>query len=138
MNQILSLSSKDCLFIRYFLFLCRCCRSAASFNKLLATPSMEGPSIFSLVDANNGEVKFAQRHLALVPASVLKLVTSATALEILEATTFLQPHCTIREGLIKIAACLDGDIIISGGEINVGFGGSPNIMEICWTSKQQA
>jgi D-alanyl-D-alanine carboxypeptidase/D-alanyl-D-alanine-endopeptidase (penicillin-binding protein 4) len=89
----------------------------ASFNKLLATPSMEGASLsFSLVDANSGEVKFTHNeYLALVPASVLKLVTSATALEILGGEHIFATSLYYSGRLDKNSGMLDGDIIISGG-----------------------
>ncbi len=88
-----------------------------SFNKLLSTQSMESASVsFSLVDANSGEVKYLyNEHITLVPASVLKLVTSAVALEILGGDHIFSTSLYYSGRLDKNSGVLDGDIIISGG-----------------------
>ncbi len=89
----------------------------ASFEKLLSDPSMESASVsFCVVDANKGDILFQyDENAPLIPASVLKLITSATALDILGGEHTFTTALYYSGELDRRSGELQGDIIIMGG-----------------------
>jgi D-alanyl-D-alanine carboxypeptidase/D-alanyl-D-alanine-endopeptidase (penicillin-binding protein 4) len=78
------------------------------------TPQLAGAAIgFCLINAKGETVLAEDAHTAFIPASSLKTLTTATALEILgpdfRFTTELKSTSPIKGGVIQ------GDLVISGG-----------------------
>lgn len=87
-----------------------------AFRRLLADSSMIHASVsFCIIDSDSGKTIFEYNPVkSLVPASVMKLITSSAALEL------LGPDHTFNTvigytGTKKRSGRLDGDIIIKGG-----------------------
>ncbi len=89
---------------------------SAEFESFLADSVMTTATVSFLVsDAETGEVVFSHnKTTSLIPASTMKLVTSAAALELL-GPTYTFKTTVGYTGTVSRAGRLDGDIIISGG-----------------------
>lgn len=88
-----------------------------SFNEFLADSVMEHASVsFCIIDAESGKSIFANcEEKCLIPGSILKLVSSAAALEILGPDHKFQTSLGYTGNLMKHSGILKGDIIITGG-----------------------
>ena len=86
-----------------------------SFNKFLADSKMKyaSASIF-VADAETGDSIFANKQIHLVPASVMKLVTSAAALELLGPEMQFETLIETTGELDSVAGILNGNLIIRG------------------------
>ncbi|MCU0408359.1 MAG: D-alanyl-D-alanine carboxypeptidase/D-alanyl-D-alanine-endopeptidase, partial [Bacteroidales bacterium] len=88
-----------------------------SINKLLNDSSMLNGSIsFCAINAVSGEVLFESGSAkSLIPASILKLVTTAAALELLGPDYRFRTSIGYSGRLTRNSGRLTGDIVISGG-----------------------
>ncbi|MBI5009378.1 MAG: D-alanyl-D-alanine carboxypeptidase, partial [Bacteroidia bacterium] len=87
-----------------------------AFESFLADSVMTTATVSFLVsDAESGDVVFSHnKSTSLIPASTMKLVTSAAAIELL-GPTYTFKTTVGYTGSISRAGRLNGDIIISGG-----------------------
>jgi serine-type D-Ala-D-Ala carboxypeptidase/endopeptidase (penicillin-binding protein 4) len=74
-------------------------------------------AIFSayVIDAVNGSVLYNTSQISLVPASVMKIVTSAAALEILGAGFEFHTQLGITGKVDAATGSLDGNLVLKGG-----------------------
>lgn len=105
---------------------------ASAFQKFIASPSLKYASVgFSVLDSKSGNVVFARdENRGLAPASTLKVVTAATALDLL-GPDFTYETAVAYTGKIE-GNTLNGDLIITGT-------GDPTLGSERWekTSKAQ-
>jgi D-alanyl-D-alanine carboxypeptidase/D-alanyl-D-alanine-endopeptidase (penicillin-binding protein 4) len=87
-----------------------------SFESFLADSVMTTATVSFLVsDAESGDIVFSyNKNTSLIPASTMKLVTSAAALELLGPTYTFRTTVGYT-GSVSRTGRLDGNIIISGG-----------------------
>ncbi len=88
-----------------------------AIDTMLSDPSLKsGSAALLIVDINNGEI-IADRNssLSLTPASVMKLITSAAALELLGPDHRFETTIGYTGTVKKGSGILRGDIIIMGG-----------------------
>jgi D-alanyl-D-alanine carboxypeptidase/D-alanyl-D-alanine-endopeptidase (penicillin-binding protein 4) len=90
---------------------------ARSFETLLSDSSMVHASVsLCIADAESGEViKEYNSRESLIPASVMKLVTSAAALELLGPGYTFKTAIGYTGSLNKAIGTLTGNLIIKGG-----------------------
>ena len=88
-----------------------------SFRMFLSDSTMEHASVsFSIIDADSGNSVFEYNpDKSLIPASILKLVTSAAALEMLGPDHTFKTSVGYTGSLNRRSGKLIGDIIIKGG-----------------------
>jgi D-alanyl-D-alanine carboxypeptidase/D-alanyl-D-alanine-endopeptidase (penicillin-binding protein 4) len=88
-----------------------------SFEKFLADSTLKHASVsFYAEDAETGETIFEYKpELSLTPASVMKLITTATALELLGPLYTFSTFIGYTGTLNKRSGKLNGDIVIKGG-----------------------
>jgi len=88
-----------------------------SFRVFLADSAMEHASVsFCVIDANSGNSVFEYNpDKSLIPASILKLVTSSAALEMLGPDHTFKTSVGYSGSLNRRSGKLAGDIIIKGG-----------------------
>ncbi|WP_432205278.1 D-alanyl-D-alanine carboxypeptidase/D-alanyl-D-alanine endopeptidase (plasmid) [Cetobacterium somerae] len=91
-------------------------KKSKAMDKFINSKTLEHGNVsFFAVDLQNGKVVDNYRgETALVPASVLKVVTSATALEVLGPNTVLETK-VLYDGKISKDGVLNGNIYIQGG-----------------------
>ena len=68
-----------------------------------------------VTDAVSGKVLFATRQISLVPASVMKVVTTAAALEILGTDFVFHTQIGITGNVNAETGLLEGNLILKGG-----------------------
>lgn len=87
-----------------------------SVNQFLAKPEYKNASVaMKFVDVASGETVFAlNENQRMIPASTMKLVSSATALELLGADYRFKTQVAYR-GKIDENGLLNGDLILIGG-----------------------
>ena len=73
-----------------------------------------GFSVYAM-DATSGKVLFSTPQVCLVPASVMKIITTSTALEILGADFKFHTQLGYRGKINAEAGILEGDLILKGG-----------------------
>ena len=73
-----------------------------------------GFSVYAM-DATSGKVIFSTQQLSLVPASVMKIITTSTALEILGADFKFHTQLGYRGKINDETGILEGDLILKGG-----------------------
>lgn len=88
-----------------------------SLNRLLSDSSMNHAAVsFCIIDADSGKTVFEYNSgKSLIPASVMKLITSASALELLGPEYRFRTIIGYAGVLNKRTGRLAGDIIIKGG-----------------------
>ena len=86
-----------------------------SFSEVFNQPAYKGALVsYKIYDLDSAKTLFEQNaHTALTPASILKLVTTATALEVLGNDFQFKTHLYIK-GKVKDST-LSGDVVIVGG-----------------------
>lgn len=87
------------------------------FELLLSDSSMSNASVsFIVADADNGNVLIAHNpRTSLIPASTLKLVTSAAALELMGPEYKFKTTIGYTGSINRRSGRLDGNIVIKGG-----------------------
>ena len=73
-----------------------------------------GCSVY-VIDADDSKVLFATPQVSLVPASVMKIVTTATALEILGADFVFHTQLGITGKVSTTTGALEGNLVLKGG-----------------------
>jgi serine-type D-Ala-D-Ala carboxypeptidase/endopeptidase (penicillin-binding protein 4) len=88
-----------------------------SLKSLLSDSTMRHGSIsFCILDGGCGKTVFEYNpDKSLIPASIMKLLTSAAALELLGPDHTFKTKIGYSGSLVKGSGLLDGDIIITGG-----------------------
>lgn len=88
-----------------------------SFNDLLADSVMEHSAVsFCIADADSGKIIFRHNsERSLIPASVMKLVTSSAAIELLGPDYRFKTSIGYTGRISKFFNILNGDIVIRGG-----------------------
>ena len=74
-----------------------------------------GYSVYAM-DATTGKVIFCTPQVSLVPASVMKIVTTSTALEILGADFKFHTQLGYKGKINTETGILEGDLILKGGD----------------------
>jgi D-alanyl-D-alanine carboxypeptidase/D-alanyl-D-alanine-endopeptidase (penicillin-binding protein 4) len=109
------------IFIFNYLFCYAQTVVSEEFNKLIEKPDYKSATIgIEVIDAKTGQDLFSENSEKLmIPASVLKIVTSATALEILGADYRFKTRIGYKGSISHNE--LTGDlVIISGGDPTLG------------------
>jgi serine-type D-Ala-D-Ala carboxypeptidase/endopeptidase (penicillin-binding protein 4) len=88
-----------------------------TLNIFLADSCMEHASVsFSIITCDSGNILFEYNpEKSLIPASTLKLITSAVALELLGPEYEFRTEIGYTGKLSRLSGRLEGDIIIKGG-----------------------
>ncbi len=100
-------------------------KNSAALKRFVNSEVLEHGNIgFYAMELNSGKVVDKHREgAALVPASVLKVLTGATALEVLGADSVLETKL-LYDGIISKDGVLKGDIyIVGGGDPTLGSDG---------------
>ena len=86
------------------------------FEQFLSDPAISNASVsFFVADAENGDVLLSYNpKTSLIPASTMKLVTSAAALELLGPEYTFKTNAGYT-GTLRRSGWLDGNIVITGG-----------------------
>ncbi len=103
-----------------WIFLCFSVISSAqerSFAGFLADSSIEHASVsFCLIDATSGNTVYEKNSgVSLIPGSLMKLVTTSAAIELLGSDYRFKTSVGFTGTIDKRSGRLDGDIIIKGG-----------------------
>lgn len=88
-----------------------------ALNSLLADSVMEHAAVsFCIIDSDSGKTVFEYNaDKSLVPASILKLVTTSAALELLGPEYTFKTEIGYTGNIHKLFGLLDGNIVIKGG-----------------------
>jgi D-alanyl-D-alanine carboxypeptidase/D-alanyl-D-alanine-endopeptidase (penicillin-binding protein 4) len=84
-------------------------------------PALKGEALLNasrsvyVIDAESGHVLFETPQVSLVPASVMKIVTTAAALEILGADFVFKTQLGITGNINTVTGLLEGNLILKGG-----------------------
>ena len=117
------LRRKLCFFLVAFFSLCAQmdAQTATAFSRFLRLPGMEGSTLTCAIrDLSTGETLCAyQESLQIAPASVLKLVTTATALELL-GSDYRFPTTLAYDGHIADGTLHGNLYIIGSGDPSLG------------------
>ena len=94
-----------------------CFAQFAKFEAMLSDSLLKNASIaFYVADANSGSVVYSHNpKVSLVPASNMKLISSAAALELLGPAHIFKTSIGYTGALNRETGILNGDIIIKGG-----------------------
>jgi serine-type D-Ala-D-Ala carboxypeptidase/endopeptidase (penicillin-binding protein 4) len=109
--------SKRALFFLFILIPLISLSQEKSFKLFLADSVMEHAEVsFCIIDADNGKALFEYNpDKSLIPGSVLKLITSSAAIEMLGPEYTFKTSVGYTGSLNKRSGKLTGDIIIKGG-----------------------
>ncbi|MBN2633454.1 MAG: D-alanyl-D-alanine carboxypeptidase, partial [Bacteroidales bacterium] len=88
-----------------------------AFNSFLSDSIMRyGAVSFRIIDASDGSPVFSHdEKKSLIPASVMKLVTTSAAIELLGPDYTYKTEFGYRGKISRLFRILEGDIVIHGG-----------------------
>jgi D-alanyl-D-alanine carboxypeptidase/D-alanyl-D-alanine-endopeptidase (penicillin-binding protein 4) len=88
-----------------------------AFTSFLADSAMDHAQVsFCLIDADSGNTVFEYNsRTSLIPASVMKLITASSAIELLGPDHIFKTSIGYTGKISKFLKILDGDIVIRGG-----------------------
>lgn len=105
------------LFIQFIICFTASSAQQNALERFLSDPSMEHASVsLCIIDANDGRIREELNpDKSLIPASVMKLITTAASLEMLGPQYTFKTILGFSGTINKSSKTLDGNIIIKGG-----------------------